>query len=522
MKALIALLTLVCVLSFDAMPQDRESRPGRFFPQATSLTTADRLSEDGDKVLSVFSVSKQNTSGTKRSAGDFKQRLDSLIRCNWDVSSGLWISSRKKEFIYDAENNVSQEFEYKWIDSLSRFVRYYKTEYSYDEKGNTIEEIDFKWVDSSSYWRPFWKYEYNFDTLGNYAQEKEYYYDQNTSLFVLLWKIEYTYDLNGNLIQDLIFDRDDVSGELKEASKTEYTYDTDNKIVLVIDYFWDKSAGQYLADMKVEINYDERANITQEVLYYRDEISNCFEAVEMNEYACDTSGKRTNWVVYEWDSSDSLFIESTKSDYSYNNAGNIIEQNYYKWVDSTAYWLLNGKYESSYDDSGNMIRETFYQRNSEPLIFSYKFEYDYDLTCLQAEVLQPPMSWLVLDYADVIVNKPRESIHYNWDQTTQEWKFYKKSVVYYTEINASSLVDRQKGSIEIYPNPVVEKLQIQSKEHCGQIYFELYDVQGRKILSKEIHTAAGIDMTVFAPGLYFYKCQVDGKVQSGKIIKISN
>lgn len=71
----------------------------------------------------------------------------------------------------------------------------------------------------------------------------------------------------------------------------------------------------------------------------------------------------------------------------------------------------------------------------------------------------------------------------------------------------------------VYPNPVSESVSFSFPSYYFQISFELFDLQGRKLIAKTIGSDEKVNMEGFRSGMYLYKLNVDGKVQSGKLVK---
>lgn len=115
-------------------------------------------------------------------------------------------------------------------------------------------------------------------------------------------------------------------------------------------------------------------------------------------------------------------------------------------------------------------------------------------------------------------SQPMQRISYNWDQATEDWVLGNKTIYYYSDINASLPNNSQTPIINLYPNPVTDYLTI----NCGsypQVTFELFDLQGRKLMSKVVNNSETINMTELNNGTYVYQLLMDNKKQSGKIVK---
>ena len=89
----------------------------------------------------------------------------------------------------------------------------------------------------------------------------------------------------------------------------------------------------------------------------------------------------------------------------------------------------------------------------------------------------------------------------------------------YTNFTNSSVTQLDTKLSRVYPNPFSESINFSIPGYYSQITFELFDLQGRKLLLKTIGNNEKVKMEGFRSGLYLYKLNVDGKVQSGKLVK---
>jgi len=73
-------------------------------------------------------------------------------------------------------------------------------------------------------------------------------------------------------------------------------------------------------------------------------------------------------------------------------------------------------------------------------------------------------------------------------------------------------------SIKVYPNPICDVINIEIPE--GEFgYFELYDINGRKLLSKSINKSEVISADWLKKGIYMYSITINESKTVGKIIK---
>jgi hypothetical protein len=73
--------------------------------------------------------------------------------------------------------------------------------------------------------------------------------------------------------------------------------------------------------------------------------------------------------------------------------------------------------------------------------------------------------------------------------------------------------------IEIYPNPVIDKLTIKSDSNEGMELF-IYDFMAREVLHQSFTGSITLNTAQYSKGMYIYKiCSDSGKEVSGKIVK---
>jgi hypothetical protein len=125
-----------------------------------------------------------------------------------------------------------------------------------------------------------------------------------------------------------------------------------------------------------------------------------------------------------------------------------------------------------------------------------------------------PWDWLD---EDDLGNMPLEGSYYSWDKVSNSWVDDGKEVLYYTEINFTAVPKAAVSGINIYPNPVADYIKVSGV--TGIATFNLYNIQGKLILSKTLTANEPVNISGLSRGAYTYNIIVDRKQQAGKIIK---
>ena len=86
------------------------------------------------------------------------------------------------------------------------------------------------------------------------------------------------------------------------------------------------------------------------------------------------------------------------------------------------------------------------------------------------------------------------------------------------EFDTLAAEDITKTSIRVYPNPVVDYVNINHSAKIDSV--EIYNVAGQKVSSESWNAVSGtMDMRNLTPGMYIIKLNAGNTVQSVKVIK---
>jgi hypothetical protein len=160
-------------------------------------------------------------------------------------------------------------------------------------------------------------------------------------------------------------------------------------------------------------------------------------------------------------------------------------------------WIRCWKKEYSYDTNGNQTLRVRYNWDSGPKewVGEYKRESSYDAN------------------GNLTIR-----IQYGWDSEINDWKLVEKCFYYYNVVQ-TAINKKSAQNLLMYPNPAKEFISIQSDKPIENSRFELFNMQGQKVLYKELSTGKNISLKELTPGLYFYTITIDGELQCGKLIK---
>jgi hypothetical protein len=427
-----------------------------------------------------------------KSAQVIKLRLDSTVFEYWDEDAEQWVYDWRQEYFY-SNGFISSYNDYWWNDTTSLWIPQWRDEYTYGASGNMTEAIFYEWDEVAVDWVSAEKMEFSYDANENLAVTIYYEWDADAGEWVPSWKEEYFYDANGNEIEYLGYEWDGDSSEWSVYEKWESTYDEDENLIQVLALVWDSDASDWVADWKEEASYDEHGNMT---LY--------------TEYVWDTDAG--DWVV-DW---------TYKTEYTYDASERIILTIEYSWDEDAGEWYADYRADYTYDANGNPNME-FYavlDEGTGEMISTMKYEYTYDLSHDFDELIAPGgKCWFWPDMCFAIQNQPLAVSYYWWDYDLEDWLDYGRGNYYYSEQEVVYVNNMEQPIAEIYPNPVAEYIVFSFSGDHQLGFFELYDLQGRLMLTEEIGPSERLSLEGLSSGMYLYNLYMDGMLQSGKLIK---
>lgn len=392
-----------------------------------------------------------------KSAKAIKQRLDERIIEAWNDINSRWVNSGKFEYTYDAGGNLTMQVSSNWKESASAWVLNLKGEFTFDENGFKVLDIYNKWNDTISQWIPLSKYEYTFDANGNMTLHSWYDWDVNTSRWVADRNLEYSYDASGNVTLEATFLWEKSTSQWVPLIKKEYTYNPNGQMTLEIWSNWTQSTGEWVFTNKYDNTYDANGNRTLRLW------------------------SRWEGHFNEWGGA------IQKREYTYDLNGNPALQFIYYWTYSNRQW-----------EGAN------------------KDEYAYDFTYGLSELIMPPLKKFIPDNSECIKNMPTDYIIYSYNSGT--WVKDKKGTYYYSEIEILGVSEIEESDVKVFPNPASEFMVFDIDDSSTSATVELFDIQGRKVLSQQLSGNKQVSIRHLDKGLYVYNLNFNGRLYKGKIV----
>ena len=464
---------------------------------------------------SIYAV-KQTNEKTRNYAGNFmKNSLEMQRKSKEQNPFQRNINFKRQSIPLKSGQAVKQR-----LDSLSYIEEddKGKIEFVYDVNGMLIQEREYYWDETTAKMTFGSVAETTYDTHKNEIQYMNTYLDDSTNQFVIEYKVIYSYDNNGNKIQAITYQPNN-DHLLIQVDKTDYTYDSKGKLVQQVTSSFDENTNQFVFWYKYEYTYNVNGNETQQIYYYWDSYnSKQWEPSSKYESTYDPKGNLILLIE-----SDRTYVNNTllwvlrgKYEYTYDPNGNLTQELEYD-LDNNNQLALDDKIVYAYDDAGNNTINFYYsnwdvQTNQWGDI--YKEEYTYDNRYTKNDLILPP-DW----FEDEITHMITEIKGLYHDSTTDEWLTEFQISFAYSPVNVTSAPQPDAEMVSIYPNPCSEFVTVSFPDNYTKVSFELFDVQGRKLISKDIDSNEKVSLIGLNSGMYLYNLNMDGKIQKGKLTK---
>jgi hypothetical protein len=288
-------------------------------------------------------------------------------------------------------------------------------------------------------------------------------------------------------------------------------------------YEWDQTANDWSENWKINYEFDSSGNCIYRDRYNIDDSTKAFVLNWKNDYTYDDNGNLTYKISNNWDGIDSSWIKNYEQNYSYDAYGNTIFKNKLVWDTITNDWI--GDYEENYlyDASGNALlkNKLVWDTTTNKFLTEHQTDYAYDFETQFSEIIYPSEYeyWHISNlkyfdqYANTMLQKTYSEQKNNQLEPTEVFNFY------YSEKNITSTNNFAQQKIKVYPNPATNFIQFDGIEKSKQALVELYNLNGEKILSKEINKGRKLAISHLTSGMYLFKLTQDSQINLGKIIK---
>lgn len=444
-----------------------------------------------------------------------QQRMDSLIRQEYDNTAFTWMDSEREIYSYNADGKILHFSRSAWSPSQDWIV-FWTEQYTYNALGQMTEYVAIKRDSLTNQMVNFWKESYAYNAGGHIQLYQTYTWNAGTGQWVNSWKADYAYNASGQI--------------------TDYQ-----------DYYWDVTGSQWVNLWKSEFDYTAGL-----ISLYKDYSWNSGNAQWVNaykaEYAYNAASKLILYLDYEWNSSISQWANSGKEEYAYTGSGFLSLATKYYWsTTSGGQWKYDFKEEYTYNSqdqltsyissipnlSGNQWvnlgkQDLFYDVNqileytidsdwnagSGQWVPTDKREFSFDPTIAASEVMMP--YWYAED-ASFASHMMTQSISYQYLNALWVSRF--KNTYHYTDISSTGLPPPEEMQVKMFPNPVVDEWYVSPLQPGQMLQLSLHDSKGRLVMHTQLNAFRAFPLGKLEAGIYFYTIQGERGSLTGKLLK---
>jgi hypothetical protein len=479
-----------------------------------------------------------------------------ILELNFYGNNNDWDSTYKRVMSYDINNNEIELVMSGFTNSAWENMN--KQEHDYNSANNVIEYRAFNWNDDDSSWNiNHEKIIYNYDQNNNLIEQIEYHFNSESTLENDL-KIEYVFDTNNNLSEEIYFSWEEVDSVWRISSKTALTFDTNysfEHLILPVDL---SAQSFYFRNMLTSFEgyeFDDDSNswyLSEQLSLYYSEISNPIDTTFI------TSCEPFSWGGNILDTTG-IYLDTLQ---------NIFGEDSLVGLDLTIYAPVNAEAGSDVaicaNDSVILNGSGGVQYNWEPSEFveysdsgiviafpNQSMDFTLEVTdtngCIGYDTLNInilEISVSISSFGDSLgasISQEAESIYWNTGDTTSTITPNSNGIYTITVTNqigciasdsivfenvSTNITANNSNLIKLFPNPTSNYINVSANKLINvtgidseKFLFELFDENGRKVLSKSININGSLDLSKLNEGIYFYNLHLNGDVKSGRIIK---
>ncbi len=495
-------------------------------------------SGSGFYILLIFMLYSSNVFPISANSGIYTAFIHSYSE-NLRLASPE-IHDEGRKYIGVSESSVKSDHYVMRLDSISRKTDLQRKEiYSYDENFRIALRHDYVFAWDTE-WQNWWQYFYEYDELGYITLAWDQRWDNFDKKWVPYRKYEYTYNESNNIILYLSYEWKIEQEEWRYIGKDEFIYTPFFFVQEIVYSNWQQpfgEEGRWVPSYKEEYIYNNNFGLLEfiesgwksfseewEVQY-----KTVYERISLNRVSVETiytpddedwighrkyeytypSDNNFNiltkkgslfdwWETQEWENTDSLA-------FSYHPVSGFIEsESYYYWEAQDSIWLFSQKDDYLYDENFNLIN---YQRERWSQILNDWESYieeqaSFNSANLSAEYIVKPF-WY--EWTNMIDEYKRRLWEFdNWRETNHTF-------FYYSPLDATSVSENLKEELKVYPNPARESVFIDLSGSKTDAVFELYDLTGRRIITRTISGSSQVTLDGLREGLYLYIITMPGQ-----------
>ena len=411
------------------------------------------------------------------------QTMDSILWELYDTTNSKWSLSERELFTYDGNGNMIHYIWYEFDSLDMKISPSEKGDVQYNAQGKPTEIVWLIWDKSSGQWVKEAKIELTYDGEGNLIQETMYEWDPDGNQWLVGAQFDMTYDGEGNILSDLWLFWDEDSSKLVQIFKDEYIYEG-GKLTTMNKYLWKEGAWELT--YFTAFTYDN-GNLTEELTQGWDYLTNDWGDFSkiVYTYVGDRVVTEEQWG---YDIFQFMMVKQWLYEYTWDADGNMTEELDKSWDEGAGSWQDTWKSEWTFNKNFTIM----------DLYVPYWFQADLD----ELTFWHMPVS---------------ETGYFNNNGT---WDLNYRQTAYYSDFDggSSSVEDVHEIAVSVFPVPASETVTFNWDEKYTRLNLELYDLTGKRIISRSIDNNETIGVDQLSRGVFLYRLTDNNDlIHTGKI-----
>ena len=311
-------------------------------------------------------------------------------------------------------------------------------------------------------------------------------------------RLNYSYDVNNNLLgYEIQFWN--FPG-WKNNQKNVYTYDNAGNCLTELYQNWDATESSWVNDGYTINTYDANHNILTIVTKSWNTGTASWENHGREIMTYNTSNEYTSYVTEVWNSTTSAWDNSDRYINIVYANGNIMNLEVQYYNASTSAYISSSRIANTYDGNHHVLNSIIQQ---------------FDL---------PTTTWLNSGKVDYTYDaNGNESMHITqtWDSSSGSWQNSLREQHYYTITVGINNVSQQEKTMQLYPNPASEFINVSTKGAATFTELNIVDITGQTVLTEKTKgtNAIKVNISALPSGIYFAELKDEASKIYRKFIK---
>lgn len=413
--------------------------------------------------------------------------LFTLSTYYWDVIESEWVGIESNTLFDLTNTNGTARITQKNIwNTTSKDWEYSTKDSTFtNDKGNLTDKVSF--IYNNNDWEITEEIMYENEYLTNGNRKKVSTLVKDAGKFIVQDSSVFEY-LADTLLSKISFYNEFDGGIFSLRSYAEGVFNTDNTEYTRTYYTKDSLTGTYYPYTETKYQLNSNFNIIGVENF--DFVGN----YGIDKYTYEIKDTLYIEIKYQWDYDNSEWILKEKNEFVTNTKGYYTYNAYYSWNNNKAEWY------------GINLKTYHFLSNDETLKTYTEYIWDYNTS-----------SWLVDADQTQHFDNDGDLIKINYREYYPDfsrWEALKVEIFYYDEIITSTDFNND-ASLDIYPNPAKEFIQINSNFLPQTVV--VYNLDGK--IEIQVSNSNKINIAQLPAGIYFIQAISNNQISTSKFIK---